>query len=1045
MSVDVTKIYKYGELHPDTPLWNGNNTEYIYWVHWNWSGTEWYQYSRKPFYVSDNAIIMYNDTKYMKPDGTDVGSNTGDASVSISNVTIYKSSHEIPGYTKNIDVILWKPPLVEFSCDYDYPYVNINISGLDVIENCTKFAIFRSSESTNVVDTGEKIFESTDLTDVKYDDNVPYGETYYYQLICYDANMDIIVESEIQEQVAKVHYKFTNGGLIGSNKLTQTLIDELYLNTSLQGLVTSYNEQQLVTLPDGKYTVKLNGAKGSNGGSNPSGTVPGGKGYSITVDDFIVNGPLYITVGNPGDQLNGTNSASTTKDVTVGGGGATGSMTDSYGPRCCGSGGGASYISTDGTLEGRILIAAGGGSAGWNNFKGGDGGLEVGKSGDGGGTTGGTQSSGGTNSSYSSANGTFGIGGKGQGYSGGGGGGGGGYYGGAGGYGGHNAAAGGSSYTGEYNVVNHGATTDEPCVIFYIDEEPDPTKSPGVKNANAKFDVDTKLMTLTWENPVDSDNFAGVRVVRKLDIASIDENDGDVLLTTNETSVESLVDKLPYDKIFYYTIFTYNPDGEYGGKRTVKVDTKRKNLSFPKIFNQGDALYNIGPTQSQLDTAYKGTTLERDGVISHEGIQEWIVPENAIYTITAQGASGGSQTDSTNPGKGAIISGEIELKKGDRLFLLVGQQGYGRGGDIDAGGGGGSFVVIEDTNSSDILQVGSLSVPVTPLIIAGGGSGEPEDGEGTDASLTEESSGNNKNPDIGHGAKIGNGAGGGGYLSSGKDGPSNAKGGKGFLQGGQGGTGDYGIGGFGGGAGGYDNAGAGGGGYTGGVAYDGNYNNGGGGSFVSERVTNVTKKINTKFETGKITINADDFSVYTYVGQDGEGNIYEYDYLTETWVNTESEFELMTFKYGTPTISYKAVKQLPEGVKLIKGVDEVAEYVDYTTLALPKLNIISQNVDFETNNYIITGSTLIATDEVKVIVSCDGGDTWKIFNGTQWVNYADDFEGMTVEQYNSLTKNMWKLLGYKETNTVRIGLIINATQYDPRIKVKSLEFNTILE
>ena len=931
---------------------------------------------------------------------------------------------------------------VDLITHYDYPNVNITIDGLSDIEGCTKFAIFRSSESTNVVDTGEKIFESTDLTDVEYNDNVSYGETYYYQLICYDANMDIIVESEIQEQVAKVHYKFTNGGLIGSNKLTQTLIDELYLNTTLQDLVTSHDEQQLVTLPYGKYTVKLNGAKGSDGGSNPSGTVPGGKGYSITVDDFIVNGPLYITVGNPGDQLNGTNSASTTKDVTVGGGGATGSMTDSSGPRCCGSGGGASYISTDGTLEGRILIAAGGGSAGWSNFKGGDGGLEVGKSGDGG-TTGGTQSSGGTNSRYSSANGTFGIGGKGQGNSGGGGGGGGGYYGGAGGYGGYNAGSGGSSYVGEYNVVKHGVTTDEPCVIFYIDEEPDPTKSPGVRNLKATYSIETKQVTLTWENPSEFDTFAGFRVLRKLNSSSKDINDGDVVFESNNSSSQTFTETLPYNQIFYYTIFTHNADLEYGNQRSIMVDTRPTSVSFPKRFNQGAAVKNIGPTQQQLNDTYAGTTLEGE-VISHEGIQEWIVPHDGVYKLTAKGAAGGDQPESTKPGRGAIISGTVNLKRGDRLFIVVGQMGYSTGtSDTDAGGGGGSFIVIEDPSSSDILKVGTLNVPVTPLIIAGGGSGEPEDGEGTDASLTEGSSGNTPNPNIGEGATIGKGAGGGGFRSSGRDYNTNAYGGKGFLQGAKGGTGTYGIGGFGGGAGGYDNAGAGGGGYTGGVAYDGTNNNGGGGSFVNECVTDVSKSINPNRETGEVTIQALDIKLLTYVGLDNDGIIYDYDYESNVWIATDEVFSILGFKYGTSEISYDVVKQLPEGVNLICATDSVNESIVYETIGIPATNIIKQINDFNTDGIVIIGSEVMATDEVQIVVSINQGETWMYFNGTNWVEYQNDYIGMSISDYNSLTKNMWNLLNYKTTNSVRVGFIINANEYTPTDKINSFEFRTI--
>ena len=118
----------------------------------------------------------------------------------------------------------------------------------------------------------------------------------------------------------------------------------------------------------------------------------------------------------------------------------------------------------------------------------------------------------------------------------------------------------------------------------------------------------------------------------------------------------------------------------------------------------------FGPSQNQANAAYSGSNIS---VTVNNGIQEWTVPATGNYVIEAygaRGANGGSYANGAH-GEGAYVSGTFALYEGDKLQILVGQEGsyeYYYGG----GGGGGSFVA-----------QGTSYGNATPLIIAGGGGG----------------------------------------------------------------------------------------------------------------------------------------------------------------------------------------------------------------------------------------------------------------------------------------------------------------------------------
>lgn len=99
--------------------------------------------------------------------------------------------------------------------------------------------------------------------------------------------------------------------------------------------------------------------------------------------------------------------------------------------------------------------------------------------------------------------------------------------------------------------------------------------------------------------------------------------------------------------------------------------------------------------------------------------QQYTIPYTGLYTLTAQGAQGGSY-DSYTGGYGGKITGTFWLKKGEILTYTVGgQNGYNGGGAAtDYGNGGGMTSIVSDQKGT--------------LLIAGGGGGASPGGNGGD-------------------------------------------------------------------------------------------------------------------------------------------------------------------------------------------------------------------------------------------------------------------------------------------------------------------------
>ena len=202
-------------------------------------------------------------------------------------------------------------------------------------------------------------------------------------------------------------------------------------------------------------------------------------------------------------------------------------------------------------------------------------------------------------------------------------------------------------------------------------------------------------------------------------------------------------------------------------------------MALPLTFTNCSSVGADGPSQSDCNTAYSGTSLEGDVTVNN-GIQEWTVPATGSYVIEVWGARGGGiglgclqiGTGLCYGSNGARMKGTFSLTQGEILRIAVGQMGedYISGTRGGGGGGGGSFVAKGNNHSG-----------ATVLIISGGGGGghyyansTPKGGQTSESGL-----GNTSTDASGSGSyKPG---GGGSWSSDGAAGTEGSTGGKGWA------------------------------------------------------------------------------------------------------------------------------------------------------------------------------------------------------------------------------------------------------------------------
>ncbi|XP_024910865.1 ALK tyrosine kinase receptor [Cynoglossus semilaevis] len=174
----------------------------------------------------------------------------------------------------------------------------------------------------------------------------------------------------------------------------------------------------------------------------------------------------------------------------------------------------------------------------------------------------------------------------------------------------------------------------------------------------------------------------------------------------------------------------------------LKSTTMSKPLKKPPdyykwIFHTCGAAGPEGPTPSQCINSYRNSnvnvTVGTRGLL--KGIQMWRVPETGSYRIIAYGAAGGRSVLAMRRSHGVYISADFLLRKGQLLYILVGQKGEDacpssnsilnkicleqssplvNKTQVKGGGGGGGGATYVFKVDRDVY---------TPLIIAAGGGG----------------------------------------------------------------------------------------------------------------------------------------------------------------------------------------------------------------------------------------------------------------------------------------------------------------------------------
>ena len=258
------------------------------------------------------------------------------------------------------------------------------------------------------------------------------------------------------------------------------------------------------------------------------------------------------------------------------------------------------------------------------------------------------------------------------------------------------------------------------------------------------------------------------------------------------------------------------------------------------IFHPCGKSGRVGPTITDCLGNYGNVSPWNDSNffnITGDGIQEWVVPSTATYTIEANGAGLYSFNQG---GYGARIRADnVPLTKGETIKILCGQLPSGvTNNNANHGGGGGTFVVRTPYNTNASI-----------IVIAGGAGGAHNYGyqsrsNGQLGTSGETGTGGGAGGSGGYAGSNGHGSAGAGFLG----GASNASS---FISGGRGGVSGIYEAGFGGGGEHGNTHGGGGGGYSGGGGSSGHpYCGGGGGSY-----------------TANITVGASDNTVWNQRGQ----------------------------------------------------------------------------------------------------------------------------------------------------------------------------------
>eukprot|EP00798_Chlamydomonas_sp_ICE-L_P009308 gene9308-16441_t len=251
-------------------------------------------------------------------------------------------------------------------------------------------------------------------------------------------------------------------------------------------------------------------------------------------------------------------------------------------------------------------------------------------------------------------------------------------------------------------------------------------------------------------------------------------------------------DGLSSNSPYTFTVTPYN-SLNIPGTATEQITTTLTG-STSMTFTSCGAKLRLGPTADQMLSAY-GLSVT---VGSYQGYQNYAIPQTQLYSITCYGALGGS--GSYLGENGGVVSATFNLREGQIITVIVGQNGGNVGSPQEGGGGGGTWVVNSDNSTLLICAAGGngaitalngsspnvLSLPPTATLVASPTTGY-ETGSGFDILSTNASGSKNFNTGFlgasglnqAQGLGLGGFGGGGGGGNSG--GTKNAGGGSGWI------------------------------------------------------------------------------------------------------------------------------------------------------------------------------------------------------------------------------------------------------------------------
>lgn len=483
---------------------------------------------------------------------------------------------------------------------------------------------------------------------------------------------------------------------------------------------TNY-KQLFITPEDGGYMFDAWGAKGGNGQSQG-----GLGGYTSGISSLTENEKIWLYVGCEGYGSGSSNPGWREKIGGWNGGG------NSYSYGYFGTGGGATDIRLDGdTLYNRVLVAGGGGGAGYTvNDKGGyGGGLNGGNCGNdqyycgNGGyyrgmgasqtTPGKINNSPMYNNKYKATSGEFGLGGSGLGNSQGGGSGGGGWFGGSGAYIG--GGGGGSGFVWNEDSFNAGATD--------------------AININGNYQI-TQSRYLYNSQIINGNE-------------SMPNPDGGEMVGNNGNGRLKITwMNHPLLELNGQTDILVGQDGTYTEEGATGIEYVNGTVIdiTDQIVIGGDEVNTAIPGDYTVVYSYNDYDIERHVKVLPEtvGDQEYsfvgdyqifVAPLTHNYLLQVWGARGGGGGYGGNPnnpytgGMGGYSEGVVTLKEGDIVYIYVGDQGKTQTANFtetEGGWNGGGATCGGNPNASgggaSDMRIGGNTL-YNRVIVAGGGGG----------------------------------------------------------------------------------------------------------------------------------------------------------------------------------------------------------------------------------------------------------------------------------------------------------------------------------